>query len=634
MIYRAHDTKKNDWTKFFYACRTALRTEAGLDIAELLLPLLLLDRLCFGTGTDEEVILREMRDALTFGRSQSEDFMKMNPIDRQKSVNVIFSVLDLLQYWSEPETDEKFFRKSRTTTSNMGIDHSTSVSQTNDTWGKDSAMRMGDLVGAIPFELRAHAAAKTGMHACSLRFLEMASRAQVAERVFGSSLVAHAGRSRSQAAGHCPKSEMTLMKDVLAALDDYETMSSIVDDDFWSDPVTRALDSIRQKEALRDWNGALQDYERAQQLKITDNSLRLKSLRCLLNLGHFESVLQQVRSFSESDSDKKSGGEDISGTPIAVEAAWRLGRWDTLSELLESNKDVSSDSEHNFQVSLGALLLSLQDHNLEGAHSKLKSARCAVMEGIGTVARENYTRAYDHIVRLQILREIEDLALHICSRTATTLEKFTSDTYFCWDRRLEIASSSGASAIMNARLALARIAGDSAFEGSLFLLMGKRARKSGLYGIAANSFAQAEATLKSLVPVDQAALKSSLQLQFAKLKYNSGESTVALRILGHDEIEETEKFGGNEISDRAIDCVVRTLGIEQHGMDNGRMMDIFVKKALLSTKWMIEGGLKSSSELSARFQMIRSLAPKWEKGMRNETCLLSCPLHLHSHPLV
>jgi hypothetical protein len=263
-------------------------------------------------------------------------------------------------------------------------------------------------------------------------------------------------------------------------------------------------------------------------------------------------------------------------------------------------------------------MLNLQNQNLVGAHAKLKSARCAVMEGLSTVARESYTRAYDHIVRLQILREIEDLAPHICSKAATSLEKFTSDAYFSWDRRLEIASSSGATAIMNARLALARIAGDSAFEGSLFLLMGKRARKSGLYGIAANSFAQAEATLKSLVPVEQAALKSSLQLQFAKLKYNNGESTVALRILGHEEIDAIERLGENKISDRAIDCVIRTLDIEQHGMDNGTMMEIFVKKALLSTRWMIEGGLKSSSELTARFQMIHNLAPKWEKGMSNE----------------
>jgi len=55
MVHRAYDTKKNEWTEFFYACRTALRTEAGLGVAEYLLPLLVLDRLCFGNGHDGKI---------------------------------------------------------------------------------------------------------------------------------------------------------------------------------------------------------------------------------------------------------------------------------------------------------------------------------------------------------------------------------------------------------------------------------------------------------------------------------------------------------------------------------------------------------------------------------------------------
>lgn len=63
MVHRAHDTRNNEWTEFFYACRTSLRTEAGLDVAEFLLPLLVLDRLCFGNGQDGKILALLCRNA-------------------------------------------------------------------------------------------------------------------------------------------------------------------------------------------------------------------------------------------------------------------------------------------------------------------------------------------------------------------------------------------------------------------------------------------------------------------------------------------------------------------------------------------------------------------------------------------
>lgn len=622
MVHRAHDTKKNEWTKLFFACRTALRTQDGLGVAEFLLPILILDRLCFGNGNDQNTLLTEIRDVLTFENTRTSNQPSMSQTDRRKAVSVIFSVLDLLQFWVEPEVEQRYIKKGRA----VGADHVNILSAATSSDGGDwqqfeSAMRIEDMIGKIPLPLRAKAAASVGMHASALRFLEMASRSAVADAVFGkdSTIYKCRNRNRSRAAGSCPEADVSLMKDVLASLNDYETMSALADDDVWASPQTRARDSIRQKEALRDWQGALHDYERAQQLNLHDPSLRFGVLRCLLELGHFESVLQQVNSTSRqrSTSHISNVSSATDTTPLAVEASWRLGRWEALSDLVEFGKAGTSGPDALYQVALGEAMLHVERKDFPGVCSSLRYARCAVMDGLSSVARESYTRAYDHVVRLQALREIEDVSDLLCSQKSTELGELALDAGFCWDRRLDLVSSSGATTIINSRLALARLAGDAAFEGSLFLHIGKRGRKSGLLSAAANSFAQAEAALSCIELDKKAIFTSSLQLQFAKLKHDCGESSMALRMLGQEDIETMADLDNDNLVATSFRRVVENLGIDQHGMDEKKIMEVFVRSALQSTRWMIEGGLKGGAEIIARFRIIHRVAPCFEKGKPN-----------------
>jgi len=545
---------------------------------------------------------------------------RMNQIDRRKAVSSVFLVLDLLQHWAEPETEHRFTKKTQPIASDSSKNPQLPI-QSLDIWlQEEPAMRIGDLVGAIPLELRAHAASCVGMHACALRFLEMASRLRVADITFGPDGPDSIGhfRNRSPAAGKCPESNATLMKDILASLNDYETMSSLGDDNFGTSPSTRVRDSIRQKEALQDWEGALQDYERAQQLNVNDPSLQLGSLHCLLELGHFESVLQQVNGIVSRC--KTSSTLSSGAIPLAVEASWRLGRWETLSELVEANSIALTDPEGLYQLSLAQTMLNIRRQNLPAAQSGIRNARCAAMEELCSVARESYSRAYEHIVRLQVLREIEDIISlgGLRSDGSTSLGELMNDISYGWNSRLDLVSSSGATTIMNTRLALARLAGDSAFEGSLFLTIGKRERKSGLHSVAANSFAQAEAALSSIAPEQRASLKSLLQMQFAKLRHDCGESSIALRMLGQEDIETMGSLHENELVKESVRRVVEVFGIEESGMKEKEIMDVFVRCALQSTRWMIEGGLKGCGEIIARFNTVNRVAPKWEKGWEKQ----------------
>jgi len=47
MVERSHENQKNCYRHLFFACRSAVRSEAGLGVLGFLLPLLVLDALCF-----------------------------------------------------------------------------------------------------------------------------------------------------------------------------------------------------------------------------------------------------------------------------------------------------------------------------------------------------------------------------------------------------------------------------------------------------------------------------------------------------------------------------------------------------------------------------------------------------------
>lgn len=60
---------------------------------------------------------------------------------------------------------------------------------------------------------------------------------------------------------------------------------------------------------------------------------------------------------------------------LLPQAAWRLGRWDTLSDLVVA---AASDREPSFDVDVARLLLNLRSGSQEGFNSALASARLRV----------------------------------------------------------------------------------------------------------------------------------------------------------------------------------------------------------------------------------------------------------------
>mmetsp|Transcript_10899 Transcript_10899/g.30148 ORF Transcript_10899/g.30148 Transcript_10899/m.30148 type:complete len:3004 (+) Transcript_10899:116-9127(+) len=587
MIASANDGRSTDWSQLFHACRTSLRTPAGLGVAEFLLPLLVLDRMCHGNNTDEAVIVREMNDALTLDKDT----------EGQKIVNAVFSIVDTLNYWWESDTERRHKRRPS--------DRKQAAATAD--WRQDEAtMRIEDLLLQIPLELQAAAAQRVGMNVRSLRLLEIASRAKVSDFWFGAAPDQKLGTelgavSSARPAGTCPVECLDLMKGVLASLDDYETLIALARTESEQTLAAKLTDSMNEKVAVSDWSGALEACERGLQLGRDDSGLtqtfQERGLRCLLELGQYQSVLNQVRGINSSSSSRKSYA------PYAIEAAWRLSDWKTLSSTIDAVQDKNVfDHEGKYHIQLGKALLLL--HRKEPPTPHIDAARTAVMEHLAIA--DSYSRSYEQIVKLRSLQEIQDFSDH---------HEVGADAVEDWRRRLEVAAPKSAIPLVTVRLAIARLAGDRVLEGRLLLDVGRRARKNGRFHIATNSLIRADNSFNLAKDVTTISDFSELRLERAKLHYRVGDSSLALRLLHLGEFESiTAIESTDEAKAEAARRASSIFNMTDKSMNDDEALDLYIHAGMKSIKWMVDDGLKGGHEVLCGFRTMLRFSPHWEKA--------------------
>jgi len=136
-------------------------------------------------------------------------------------------------------------------------------------------------------------------------------------------------------------------------------------------------------------------------------------VRCTMNMRRFESSLRLIQGMEKEDGMQTRLG------PYAAEAAWQLSSWDRLKQGLQMSKDGGED--HDFQNKLGEALLSLHEQNHEQLRVVLRETRLQVTRTVASTARESYTRAYPHLLKLHVLSDIE--WLHTCRESGLSSGK-------------------------------------------------------------------------------------------------------------------------------------------------------------------------------------------------------------------
>ena len=654
MIEKSHGNKRSPYRKVFFACRSAIRSHAGIGVIEFILPLLVLDVIVFGDEIGNAVTINEMSGLLTL--HELTEIPKMSDVELLKAVGCIFTILDTLQIWCNTGVEYQY----RSLTS-PASDHSVeSIQSANSLWSANNCIHaIVKLLDAIPLSLRAKAAASVGMHARSLLLLEMDGRSQSSadfDGNVGSEKTLPRDRKRileakklTIAKRHINNIDLSLMQFILGELNDLDSMSALAQYRDRNGLTRTYSDKVHEKEYNDDFDGVIQVYEQATQIGLhtaeskntliqsVHNSLNASYVRALLKMGRLESAQLHVQAILTTDykSDK------INLIPSAIEASWRLCRWEQLDQLLKSNSRQGSGVESRtgifdnnisrYQMFCGKALLGIYKNDKDIVRVALEESRNAVMSALAIAARDNYSRAYPYLITLHSMTEIEEAAHLLCgdncqSASMKFADRAVSDSFpgWNWEGRLDLTGHDAEAALplLNVRVSLSRLAAAKEVEAKLWLDIGKLARKCGQANIAVDALTHAEVLHGFLIEnytmydgdVGLRRLKVSAnecRLQFAKIMYASGKSSVALQMLEDETFQRLQLISQGELNKEIQKAPLR---------DD---IEVVSRRALQLTEWMIDGGFKNASEVIARYRLLRKLVPTWEKGKHSKLQTLS-----------
>ncbi|GMH94147.1 hypothetical protein TL16_g12821, partial [Triparma laevis f. inornata] len=601
------------WKSLFIACSSAVRAEAGVRVAEFLLPLLVLDVLCFGNDDDETDVVNEIHLVLSSKGGQVSE--------RRRAVLTAFEIVDTLENWREHEVENQLMQKAagKRTASKSAV-------QPGQWPTEESIERIGRIIGLVPLNLRAEASTVIQSHARAVRCLELASREREADYYFchldGNEWGGEAGGVGGALAPLAPE-DIGKMQLLLGKLNDVDGMMALGDDG-------DGEEVISMKEVCGDWSSALQGYEQAIILHESVDRMEVDGeegghelekglLRSLLNLGQLESVLNQVGGMINR---AESGDKDVAVSslqPSAVEAAWRLQKWPLLSELLEDydkDNDIvggEKQSEDLFQISLGRIMSSFVK-NREGEEVQfpvddaINEARKVVMADLATTSGESYSRSLNSLMKLHALREVEQI-WESRGQGGESVEKRMVDDVGGWDwtgRLNNLGSTGGSSLVINVRLALASLSSvSSKLQGDFWLERGRRARKGGMLNAAVHSLKMAEREYKKMGEGDLLKVKAArVKLQLAKVKRAMGLTSSAFQMID-------DKGMFSEMVRLWEEGRLEDLGkfIEEEGG-----IEWVGRKLICSNEWLVESNLKQGKEVYERYELAVNITKDWEKS--------------------
>ncbi|KAF7302261.1 hypothetical protein MIND_00793200 [Mycena indigotica] len=345
----------------FSIFRQAVRNK-DVVVAHHLLPHLVLNVILSGTGDDASDIRNELQVVLqdqVDKNSESTDDKKL------LSAQVVFTLLDHLNKWVRLVRQEVSHKKAdlkRPRHANADLE--------------DQLMRVDSILSNIDQHLMARAALKCKAYARSLMNFEW----QIAT-------------AQSRSAKRKDLNEYyERLHEIYSHLDEpdgMEGMSTLI-----LEPTLEH--QIRQHESTGHWTSAQSCWEVRLQQSPDNLDFHLGLLRCLRNLGHYDTLRTHVRGVLTRN---PSWQEALAG--YQVESAWMVGAWSDVQELVDRTKI------QNPSIVMARVLLAMRLRDPEAITTTLSVARSILGTPIAAAGPRGYRRAYDAVMDLHRTHELE-----------------------------------------------------------------------------------------------------------------------------------------------------------------------------------------------------------------------------------
>ena len=359
-----------------------------------------------------------------------------------------------------------------------------------------------------------------------------------------------------------------------------------------------------------------------------DNRLQniyLGIMRNLANSGHHETLLHHaIGAMQHSDI---SLSETV--IPFAMEASWRLGRWDLLEDLTEKEANlqqfsfggavpaggVIEETQRSFMVNVSEALLSLRIDNALRLQNSISTARAAVMGALSAASMESYEQAYPLILKLHVLHEIEESQTMMQLGSAEEKRAFRKERR--WDQRLHATRPSvrDHEALLAVRRAIYRIEGEIGTTNSTTRLDDNSVPSSKHF----NTFHSEEA--RGWIHLAQLCTAAGDQ------KMASSAVTHAMLLDDVSALVEKAKFyrAKNDLHralillDAGMPSISNENGLSSSSLSAEHIEEESPKKSiaqriLLAADWTFESGLSAGDDVINRYRRAMALCPKWEAG--------------------
>ncbi|PSR84348.1 phosphatidylinositol 3-kinase-like protein [Coniella lustricola] len=289
-------------------------------------------------------------------------------------------------------------------------------------------------------------------------------------------------------------------------------------------------------EKLERWEEALAFYDK-REAEVPDDvavpvEIVMGKMRCLHALGEWDALGQLT-----SDTWANSSPEvQRLIAPLATTAAWGLGKWDSMDNYLQSLKRYSPD-----RAFFGAIL-ALHRNQFREAAQNIEHAREGLDTELSALVSESYNRAYQVIVRVQMLAELEELIVY-----KQTDEKKQATLRRTWETRLK--GCQRYVDVWQRMLRLRSLVMTPKENMQMWIKFANLCRKSGRMGIAEKSLKQligSDAPLETMIPFwnERSATRPNVpsQVVYAVLKYQW-------------ELGQQPAHRGSDISEKALRCL-------------------------------------------------------------------------------
>ncbi|BGP07821.1 phosphatidylinositol kinase-related protein kinase tor1 [Rhodotorula toruloides] len=255
---------------------------------------------------------------------------------------------------------------------------------------------------------------------------------------------------------------------------------------------------------LERWEDALAAFERKAQEQPDSFDVTLGRMRCLHALGEWDSLA----GLAQQHWTRASHEQRRKIAPLAAAASWGLAQWESMDAYISVLKHDSADRAWFRSI------LSIHRGQFHKAQSQINKARDLLDTELTTLVGESYNRAYDAVVRIQMLSELEEI-ISYKEATAVGNNERRAVIQKTWMKRLKGCKRDVD--VWQRILKVRALVVTPRENTEMWVKFANLCRKSGRLGLA-------EKTLNSLLGDDQAtmggpAMSGPPQVIYAHLKY-------------------------------------------------------------------------------------------------------------------